>query len=368
MKIMKIEAIPFRLPLRADVGPVKSSIWSMSAAEHVLIKVTTDEGIVGYGEAPQRPTIYGETQKSIVAIVDSWLGPSLIGMDPFDLEKVWSQMGKVVANNTAKGAIDMAIHDILGKRLGLSVHKLLGGWADGKVAAASLISMDTPEKMAKAAAGWMNRQGIKAFKIKVGTDPEKDIRAFVAIREAVGDDATLYVDANQAWSPEVAIRMIKAMEPHGLAWVEEPVKKWDFEGKERVARSIGVPLLLDESIFTPQEALHHVKMRIAGMISIKTVRTGFHESRKIVHLAEAANVPCLVGTARETAVGAVANAQMAAGFKNILFGELTEFTTFEDTFLKSSLKIENGFFHLPPGPGLGVEIDEKRFSKYRLSL
>jgi L-alanine-DL-glutamate epimerase-like enolase superfamily enzyme len=368
MKIMKIEAIPFRLPLRAEVGLVKSSIWSMSAADHVLIKVITDEGIVGHGEAPQRPTIYGETQRSIAAIVESWLGPSLIGLDPFDLEKIWSQMDKVVANNTAKGAIDMAVHDVLGKKLGLPVHKLLGGWGGEKVSAASLISMDTPDKMAKVAAGWMNRQGIKAFKIKVGTDPKKDIKAFIAIREAVGDDATLYVDANQAWSPDVAIRTIRAMEPHGLAWVEEPVKKWDFEGKAKVAQSIGVPLLLDESIFTAQEALRHIKMKIVGMISIKTARTGFYESRKIVHLAEAANIPCLVGTARETAIGTAANAQMAAGFKNILLGELTEFINFEDTFLKQPLKIENGFFYLPSGPGLGVEIDEARFSKYRLSF
>ena len=102
------------------------------------------------------------------------------------------------------------------------------------------------------------------------------------------------------------------------------------------------------------------------MISIKTVRTGFYESRKIVHLAEAANVPCLVGTARETAMGTVANAQMAAAFKNILLGELTEFTTFEDTYLKQSLRLEGGFLYLPQGPGLGVEVDEEKISRYRV--
>jgi L-alanine-DL-glutamate epimerase-like enolase superfamily enzyme len=366
MKIYEIEAIPFRLPLRAEIGQVHSSIWTMEAAEHVLIKVTSDEGIVGYGEAPQRPTIYGETQRSIVAIVESWLAPLLLGLDPFDLEKIWNHMDKVVANNTAKGAIDMALHDILGKKMGLPVHKMLGGWGDEKVPAASLISMDTPEKMARSAAAWMNNHGIRTFKIKVGMDPKKDVKSFMAIREAVGEDITLYVDANQAWSPDVAIRTIKAMEPLGLAWVEEPVKKWDFEGKAKVARNIGVPVLLDESASTPQEVMHHIKMGIAGMISIKTVRTGFYHSRKIVHLAEAANIPCIVGTARETGIGTVANAQMAAGFKNILLGELTEFTNFEDTYLTQSLRLEAGFLYLPQGPGLGVEVDEKKLSKYRL--
>ena len=366
MKIRKIETIPFRLPLRPEIGKVQSSIWAMEAAEHVLIRITTDEEIVGYGEAPQRPTIYGETQRSIVAIVESWLAPPLLGLDPFDLEKIWNLMDRVVANNTAKGAIDMAIHDLLGKKMEIPVHKMLGGWGSEKVPAASLISMDTPEKMAKATAGWVNNYGIRAFKIKVGMDPKKDIQGFIAIREAVGDDITLYVDANQAWSPDVAIRTINAMEPYGLAWVEEPVKKWDFEGKAKVARSIGVPILLDESVFSPQEAMHHIRIGVAGMFSIKTVRTGFYPSRKIVHLAEAANLPCLVGTARETGIGTVANAQMAAACKNILLGELTEFTTFEDTYLNQSLMLEGGFLYLPQGPGLGVDVDEEKISRYRV--
>ena len=367
MKIVNIEAILFRLPIRKEIGPTKSSIWSMDAADHILIKIDTDESITGFGEALQRPTIYGETQQSVVAIIDSWIGPSLIGMDPFCLEQIWSKLDRMAANSTAKGAIDMALHDIQGKKLGLPVYKLLGGWRNGTVRASALLSADAPEKTAAAALAWKQQYGIDSFKIKVGMDSNRDVEAFIAIRQAVGDDATLYVDANQAWAPDEAIRIIKQISPYGLAWVEEPIKSWDFEGKRRVAGHIDVPVLLDESVITPQDVMHHIRMGIGDMFSIKTSRTGFYNSRKIVQMAESANIPCLVGTARETGIGAVANAQFAASAKNILLGELTEFKIFEETLLKHPLKLSDGYFFLPDGDGLGVEVDMELVERYRIS-
>jgi len=366
MKISRVEAIPFRVRLAAGVGPIRSSIWAMNAANHVLIKVTTNDGLEGYGEATERPTLYGETQSSICAAVGSWLGPPLLGLDPFDLEKIWDRMDKIAANNTAKGAIDIAVHDLLGKRLGLPVHKLLGSWDGQKVRASSLLPFGTPEKTASLALERMRRQGIRAFKVKVGKDPDRDVKTFIALREALGEEALLYVDANQGWTPDQAVRAIREMEPYGLAWVEEPVKKGDFAGKLRVSDHIGVPLLLDESATTPEEVWHQIRMGMNCLINIKTTRTGFYNSRKILHLAEAANIACMVGTTRETGVGTAASLQFASSFKNIQVAEVADYEIYEHTLLETPFRIEDGFAHVPAGSGLGLAISPEALARYKV--
>ncbi len=368
MKIKNIEALPFRIPVSVSAGPIRSSIWAMEAANHVLIRVTTDDGFEGYGEATERPTIYGETQRSIAGIIEGWLRPSLIGLDPFDLEKIWEKMDRIAANQTAKGAVDIALHDILGKRLGLPIHKLLGSWNGRKVRAASLLSFGTPEKTASTAAERNKRLGLRAFKVKVGQDPDRDVKAVIALREALGKEALLYVDANQGWTPDQAIRTIRAMEPYGLAWVEEPVKKGDFMGKLRISRQIGVPLLLDESALSPEDVLHQIRLGINCMVNLKTSRTGFYLSRKILHIAEAANVPCLVGTTRETGFGTAASVQLGSSFKNILLAEVGDIDLFEHNLLKTAFRIEDGFAQVPGGPGLGVEVDREALGRYRVNL
>lgn len=366
MRITQIEAIPFRIPLAQKVRKITSSIWSMEAANHVLIKIYTDEGWQGFGEAVERPTIYGETQNSIVTVIKEWLSPQLIGIDPFDLEKIWDKLDKIAANNTAKGAIDIAIYDLLGKKLHLPIHKLLGSWNGEKVKAAALLPFGSPEETVSIALERKQRQGIQAFKIKVGKDIDRDIKTFIALREALGKEAILYVDANQAWTPGQAIRAIRAMEPYGLAWVEEPIKKGDFFSKLRLANQISVPILLDESATSPEEVWQQINMGINCLINIKPTRTGFTNSRKIVQLAEAANIPCLVGTARETGIGTAASLQFATSFKNILFAEVADIEIYEHTLLEDLFPIKNGYAYVPSGPGLGVKICAEAFEKYRL--
>lgn len=366
MKITQIEAIPFRIPLASGMGKISSSIWSMEAANHVLIKITTDDGLVGYGEAVERPTIYGETQNSIVTIVQEWLSSKMIGLDPFDLEKVWDGLDKIFDNNTAKGAIDIALYDLLGKKLNLPIHKLLGSWDGEKVKVACLLPFASPEKTVAYALERKERQGIQAFKIKVGKDLNRDLKTLIALREALGDEAILYVDANQAWTPYQAIKAMRAMEPYGLAWVEEPIKRGDYASKLRVANQIGVPLLLDESATTPEEVWQQIRMGMNCLINIKPTRTGFTNSRKIMHLAEAANIPCLVGTARETGLGTAAGIQFATSFKNILLAEVADSEIYEHSLLENSFQIKNGYAYVPSGPGLGVRVSEAALKKYRV--
>lgn len=368
MKIIKVEAVPFRIPMRKEVGVLKSAVVTMDSAEHVLVSVTTDSGVVGYAEAHERPTIYGETQGSITNMVNRYIGPAIIGIDVCDTEKILDKIDKYGSNYTAKGALDTAVHDALTKILGIPIYKFFGGWGEPKAKVVAPISLYPPEETAEKAMAMFEKYGVKGFKLKAGLDPKRDVAAVKAVREALGPDTMIYIDANQGYSPDVAISTIRKMEEFDIAWVEEPVQKDDFVGKAKVGQNIGVPILLDESVWTPRDVMNNIRMGIGGIISIKSVRTGCGKSRKIANMAESANISCITGTGRDSSLGAVTNAHIVAGFKNVLMGELTDFTLYEASLINEDLKLQDGYFYLPEGNGLGVSIDESVLKKYRLDI
>jgi len=367
MKITQVEAIPFYIPFEPNLS-LKFAYRISSAAEHVLIRVHTDEGITGISEAPARPQIYGETQQSILAAVEKHLGPPLIGLDPFDLEKIHAAMDPLVHNLTAKASIDIAVHDILGKALHLPLHKFLGGWSARPVPLSWMVGIRKKEEMVEECERFW-AMGIKAFKLKVGIDPREDVETFKTIRRALGDEALLYVDGNQAYTPKTAIRVIHQMEEYGLAWAEEPCPVWDIKGRVEVARSISVPLLGDESCFTPQDVRRELESGAVGMVLVKVARTGFYRTRKIVHLCQEARIPCLIGSQGDSSIGAAASLHAAAAFKNILHpAECSYHLRMKADLLKVPLPFSKGFLELPEGPGLGIEIDEGKVEQYRQSF
>ncbi len=369
MKISKIEAVPFRIPLnpKYDFKYILRD-GANKSRDHVLIKIHTDDGLIGLAEATPRPHLYGETQHSVVAIIKKNLEPSLIGMNPFDLEKVHHRLERVKQNLTAKAAIDIAIHDIIGQSSGLPLYRILGGWDEGKIPVAWMMGVKDAEKMAQEAKDFYDR-GFKAFKIKVGSNPDQDIRNFHAIREAVGNEATLYIDPNQAYSPVDAVRVIKEMEKDGIAWAEEPVSISAGARRLRVAQSISVPISGDESCFTPGMVAREIEVGVIGLVVIKVARSGFYQARKIINLCEQAGITCLIGTQGETGIGAVAAVHLAKGFKHIKYPiEISSFLRQEDDFLTDPLRIEEGFINISDKPGLGVSIDQEKFEKYKVNL
>lgn len=366
MKIAKVDAIPFKIPIRKEVGTLRSAVVTMNSADHVLIRVTADDGTEGYAEAHERPTIYGETQASITRIVNDYIGPGIIGMEICDTEKILDKIDKYGSNYTAKGAVDTAVHDALTKILGLPIYKYYGGWGEPKARAVAPVSIYPPEKTAEKVMEMHEKYGINGFKLKAGVDPKRDVAAVKAVREALGSDAVIYVDINQGYSPEVAISTIHKMEEYDIAWVEEPVQVEDYAGKAKVGQNISVPVLLDESVWTPRSVMSNIRMGIGGVISIKSARTGVSKSRKIAIMAECANIPCITGTGRDSAIGAVANAHIVAGFKNVLMGEITDFTVYEAQIIQEQLRLEDGYLYLPDGNGLGVNIAWDVLEKYRI--
>ena len=363
MKITQIEAIPFKIPYLA---PFKWGLTGyLEAAEHVLIKIHTDAGIVGMAEATPRPTIYGESQASILSAIRNWFAPMIVGLDPSHTEKIWAKLETIHWNPTAKGAIDLALHDAVAKARGLPLWEMLGGWSDCLPVSWMLGMRSIPEMIREATD--MRARGFKAFKVKVGIDPEKDLKVIKSLRESLGPDVLIYADANMAYSVSTAIRTIKGMEEHGLAFVEEPVPTWDWRGRLKVARAISIPIMGDESVFTPQEVGREIDLGAIGIISIKTPRTGYTLSTKIIHLAEMAGIPCLMGSQAETGVGTLASAHFGAARRTVSCpSEISFFLNLKDDLLAEPISLKDGVIELPKRPGNGAILDEGKIKKYRM--
>ena len=365
MKITRIDAIPFSIPYTHDLD-LGLARRTTVAARHVLVRVVTDEGLSGVAEAPARAQVYGETQCSIVAMIDEHLAPAILGKDPLDLEQIHACLDDFPANNVAKGALDIALHDIIGKKAGLSLQQLLGGGGKHRVPVSWMVGLKAADEMARECARFA-AIGFKAFKIKAGADPVKDVENFKAIRDAVGSEATLYIDANQGYGIREARWAIERMQKYGLAWVEEPCPIRDRRGRVELARSIAVPILGDESCFSPQDVARELELGALGMVSIKVARTGIFKSRKIVHLCEQAGVACLVGSQGESSLGAAAGAHFAAAFRNVRFPAEIGFhhQRIAVDLVRNPPDVSAGSIEVPCGAGLGVDLDDERLAEYR---
>lgn len=366
MKITKVEAIPFHLPFDPDFH-LKFAYRTSGAADHVLIRISTDEGFIGTAEAPARPEIYGETQKSIVALIDQYLGPYIVGKDPFSLEEIHALLDRIPYNHCAKGAVDIALHDVMGKSLKLPVYKLLGGKFRDTVSLSWMVGIRTRDEMAKECEKFLSL-GIRAFKIKGGVDFVEDRERFLSIRRSVGDGVLLYIDANQGFqSLKKTVAFIRDLEKHGLAFMEEPLPVRNRRDRVEASRSISIPIMGDESCFTPADVAQELELGALGIVLVKIARTGFFQTRKIIHFCQQAGIPCMIGSQGDSSLGAAASLHAAVAFSNILFpAEVSYHLRMKGELLRNPPEFKNGELTVPDKPGLGVDIDEKALKKFRI--
>jgi L-alanine-DL-glutamate epimerase-like enolase superfamily enzyme len=376
MKVTRLESRIVSIPVRS---PYVFSHGMLKAFSNVLVWVHTDEGIVGIGESSFVPGggVSEETPESTKVLMDAYLAPAVLGEDPFDIERIHQKMDAVVPRNlVAKSGIDLALWDLMGKAVGQPAYKLMGGAVEAKILCTYTLGIDTPKKMAEEAS-FRKNQGYKTLVVKIGRDPGDDIHRLRLVREAVGDDVNLRLDANEAYWPDQAIALIRRMEPYHPEFVEEPVKRWDLEGMARVARSVGTPISSDESNGSLESVMRIIRAGAAGIINVKISKNGgLHRSKKIAALAEAAGIPCIVGGANTYEVGrqacrhfavSTAQAQMGMGSEGCAPASQSKV----DDVTKRVITYEdvtrgNGFVGVSPGPGLGVELDEEKIQRYRV--
>lgn len=364
MKIQSIEAIPYEIPMRQ---PLMFASGQMDVADHVLVRITTDDGVVGIADVPPRPYTYGETQASVVGVIEKLFTTALTGMDPFARSEIQKKLHRTVGNFAAKGAIDIAIWDVIGKVLDTSVHQLLGGYSTS-LRACHMVGFAPAHEMVDEAQRYREHYGITTFKVKVGRRPlSLDIEACIALREALGNEADLYLDANRGWHADEALQVARALADYNFLYLEEPCDALEVMGRRRIVAQSPLPVVADESVPSLGDVARELLNGGASAISIKTARTGFTESQQILGLCEGMGVDVIMGNQIDSMHGSFATVTFGAAFEatSRRAAELSNFLEFGDTLINETLDIVEGKVAAPTVAGVGASLDEDKLAKYR---
>lgn len=353
MRISEISTGRIAVPMKKAF---KTALRTVTTAETVVVKVECDDGTVGWGEAPATLAITGDSLGGIEAFIE-WMRPQLVGEDPTRIERIMSVLHRgSVRNTSAKAALDMAIYDLAAKAAGLPLYKFLGGFRD-ELETDYTVSVNSPEEMGEDAARFAS-EGYKLLKIKVGGgELGEDLKRIEAIRKRVGSEVGLKLDANQAWSAKDAICAIHVIEREGLGveLVEQPVKAWDLDGLERVTKSVDMPIMADESVFSPEDAAAVLKRGAADLINIKLMKAGgLFKAMAICKAAESFGVPCMVGCMIESHIGATAASHFAAAMRNVTMCDLDAPILMASNPVRGGVAYEGMKIGLSDAPGLGI--------------
>lgn len=377
MRITRIECIPITVKFSKPF-PMGGGVDLGSAG--IILKVYTDDGITGIADSGGTSAWYrGESQGSMMSIINEVLGPSvLLGEDPFNIEKIMAGMNHAARdNNQAKATVDYALHDIVGKALGVPVYKLLGGLTTEKIPLGYVLpaaSTDVVLAMARQAL----KAGFRVLKLKVGVGKEEaDIENIQALREAAGDDVEIFIDANGSWHYYQALMILKKLERYNLAMVEQPVPWWDIDGMARLRGKIGIPVFADESAQELKHLLEIIQKNAADGFFIKIPKAGgLLKSQKWVSIAKAAGLPvvcgCMMGSGLEAA--AYTHLLVADEWLSKMVHENIGPLQIHDVFetvtkpIKNDVALnvpryENGFLYPTHEPGLGIELNEAAISR-----
>ena len=364
-RIVGFEVVPYSVPIE----DFADAYTGFAASNAVLVKLETDDGLVGYGEAcAWEPEFYGETLESITSTLETYVAPKLLGQDPLQIGHVLSLIDAALARITCvKEGVDLALHDLVGKLLGVPVYALLGGAFREWIPVASEIGIASPEEMATRAVRLLDR-GFRVIKIKGSADVGADIERVRVVRKAVGSSVALRLDPNAAWTPIEAIRAMKALEACELQLLEQPVPGHDYAGMAHIRSKTDIPLMADEGIWSPEDVIRIRESGAADMVNIKIAKScGVARGKQIETVARAAGLSSIVGTEVEPGFSLVAKLHLAASFaRHDLASEFTELSLLKKNILNWDPEIVNGKARIPKGPGFGVDLDQDVFDSCRL--
>lgn len=352
MKVKSVEFYPCEMPLEDKNW--KFALGTASTSRGWIVRITSDEGHTGHGYANASPHM-GSTFESLPHELERFK-PIVLGRDPFAIEAILQELDRSLSGgNQAKAGIDCALHDLCARALRVPLYNLLGGKVRDAVPILRIVAIKTPAEMA-AQAGKLLDQGYRYFKIKVHGDVDEDVARVKAIRERVGNEAHLTIDANQSYTPKDAITAINRMAEFGLDLVEQPVSKTDLKGLELVTRSVPVVVEADEAAGTVDEIMTLVSNRIVDAVSLKIPKLGgLRNALAAARICEAGHVKCRLGAHVGTRLLNAHAIHLAAALPLMDYAcELGEFTRmYNDPF--AGIEVVDGVLAVPDGPGCGVE-------------
>lgn len=356
MKIVRADIYRINLPLRE---PFIISYATYHSMPSVVIKLYTDNGIVGFGESVPDEHVTGDSIHSVYEVLKHYLLPAIIGMDPRNIHLIHEQMNQtLMRNGAAKAAIDIACYDILGKYSDLPIYTLLGGRKRKQASIPKVLSILEPKVLAKQAKEAIQEE-YKEIKMKLGTDSHFDIQRVQAVREAVGNGVPMRVDVNQGWETvQEAKKAMKALEPYQLSWVEQPISAQDVSLFRHVKESTSIPLMADESLVTSQDLRTFIEHRSVDYINIKLMKSGgIYPAYQLATQAELFGIQCQIGSMVESSIASSAGFHVALSHKNIVSTEISGPTKF--TVDPGDLSYALPYVHLSEKPGLGIQVDEE---------
>lgn len=355
MIIEQIQTFRTAVPL---LKPFKTALRTVTTAEAIMVKITCDNGVIGWGEAPPTVVITGDSLSSIESAIQHVIKPFLENKSLLNYETLFQGINSIlVGNPSAKAAVDMALYDCLSQNCRLPLYQFLGG-SKKELETDFTVSVNGPEEMGDDAVSYIQK-GFDVLKVKVGKDNvSMDIERIKEIRRRVGSEVKIRLDANQGWTAKDAIRAIRQMEDSDLRieLVEQPVKAHDIEGLKKVTDSVETLIMADESVFTPKQAFEVLKTRSADLINIKLMKAGgIYQAQIINQLAETCGVECMAGSMIETRVGITAAAHFAASKQNITRFDFDAPLMLAKDIVDGGIHYHKRFITFPESPGLGIK-------------
>jgi L-alanine-DL-glutamate epimerase-like enolase superfamily enzyme len=359
--ISRIEIYKLRLPL---IEPFITSLAYETHVENVIVVLRTDNGITGFGECSPYMPVNGESIDTCF-IVGQYFAKLLKGKDALQLEEHLAAMDKLIyANTSIKSAFDMALHDIKGQYKQVPLYKLYGGKNNKEMATDYTVNLDDPEKMA-ADAVKIKDKGYPAIKVKLGQSKKRDVQRIRQIRDAVGFDIPVRIDANQGWKVKEAIETLDALDAYNIEHCEEPIAKWNYMRLRKVKKKSPIPIMADESCGDIHDAERLLKLKACDMFNLKVGKAGgIYNTYQIMKLADKAEIQMQVGAFMESRLGMTATAHLALCSDNIIYYDLDTALMFTEDFVTGGLAYhENGIMKVPDTPGLGASIEQAYLDK-----
>lgn len=363
-----IETLLVEIP---TIRPHKMAVATMQTQTLVLIKVTTEDGFVGWGEATTIGGLgYGEeSPESVKTNIETYFAPLLKTLNGLNVAQTMQIINRNInGNRFAKCAIQTALLDIQAQRLGLPLSEVLGGRLRDSISVLWVLASGNTEKDIAEAQKMVENKRHNVFKLKIGSRPvEEDVEHVLAIKKALGNDVSIRVDVNRAWSELTAIKGIQLLQDGGVDLIEQPCAINNIDAMERLTRKFDIAIMADESLMGPQSAYELAKRNAASVFAVKVAQSGgLIEGCEVAKIANLAGIDLYGGTMLEGPVGTIASAHVFSTFSNLAYGtELFGPLLLTEQILKTPLQYENFELKIPTGLGLGIELDEDKIDNLR---